>query len=393
MAPTGEDLTEYRSRLARVRQAMSQEGFDVLLVVDDDDQDKPPRGDTRYLCNFSAGNRKQAVILPLEGEPTLVLPPGALHCVPDWAIGRSWIDDMRCTPREGWPPPRGLASDIVLALKERGLEKARIGVCGRQYEEEDKAVRAALPDATFVPAEVVDKRGIRRDLVEKVRAIKSPWEVAYLVNAQACAEIGQAALFEAAQPGIRHNEAIAAGKVAAIRAGADECSVYMSSGTTPWVWGPYRGDLAFQQGDLVSVEFNARVNGYVAQRARAYVLGTTPTIEQDLVLKTGVESQRQMVEHLAVGVTGGFLWDVGLKVVHEADLKHYGRYGHGMGLSIAESFDIMRGDANPIEEGFCIEVHAGLVSPRTKDSVLIGDQFIIQNGRARHLSELAGVTA
>jgi Xaa-Pro aminopeptidase len=271
-----------------------------------------------------------AVLVPADGEPTLIVPPGALNCLPKWATMKSWIQDIRHTPSEEWPPPINLAGDVVETIKSRGFERARVGVCGDFFQE--KEVRARLPQVRFESATKSDSRGTRRDIVERVRAVKSAWEVHWLEKAQSCTDVGIQAFMATAQPGMPHYVAVAEAEYQAKKAGADETMVFMSAGNHPWVWGSYRGDLSFAEGDLVSVEFNARVNGYVAQIARAGVLGKA-TPAQKTLLKAGQESQRRMIERIAIGVTGGELWDVGLGVVHSAGLSHYGRYGPCRGMA------------------------------------------------------------
>jgi hypothetical protein len=65
----------------------------------------------------------------------------------------------------------------------------------------------------------------------------------------------------------------------------------------------------------------------------------------------------------------------------------WGRFGHGMGLSMAEAVDVMRGDDNALDDGHCLELHAGVKDPRSMQSVLIGEQYMIEGGRAVPLSQ------
>jgi Xaa-Pro aminopeptidase len=336
---------------------------------------------------MGSGHRPFAVVVSDKRDPTLVVPPGALNCIPKWAAKNSWVSEIRCTERDSWPPPLGLVDDLVPALQDHGLARGRIGTCGEIRELE--GLRQRLPDAQFTPATVGTGRAGRRDIVERVRAVKSAWEVEYLEQAQRAADAGMRAFMQEVRPGLKQTLVVTRAILAAQEAGADEANVYMSAGTDPWVWGPYRGDLTFSEGDLVAVEFNARVNGYVAQIARSGVLGRAPTASQRRVMEVGRTSQRRMIERIRPGITGGELWDTGLEPVKQAGLEPYGRYGHGMGLSLAEAFDILARDNGSVQEGFCIEVHCGLYDPSTMASALIGDQLMVRNGTAELLSAVS----
>ena len=377
---------EYQRRLARVRELMAEDGFEVLVVADNDDFFHLPGGHTRYLTDFSLGTRAHvAVVVPAEAEPTLIVPPGPLDCLPLWAEAHSWVRQVRSTPVPGWPPRENLAKDIADTIEVHGLAAFRIGFCGHLPEGEELYRR--LPKARVEPAIRIDARGVSRDIIERARAVKSPWEMACLGEAQRYCDAGIQAFMAAALPGVRQDRAIAEAEYQAKRLGAEETLVIMSAGTRPWVWWPYRGDFAFREGDLVAVEFNARARGYVAQIARSWVIGK-PTPNQLHVLETAREAERRMIDGIAIGITGGEIAEIGLQVVRQAHLAPFGRYGHGMGLCMSESFDVMAGDDGQVQEGYCIEVHAGVINPDTMDSALIGDQLFVREGNVQYVSPL-----
>ncbi len=375
---------EYPRRLARVRELMAEDGFEVLVVTDNDDFFHRPAGNTRYLSNFSLGTRAHvAIVVPIEAEPTLIVPPGPLDCLPRWAEAKSWIGQVRSTPVPGWPPRENLVKDVADAIEADGFAASRIGLCGELPEQEELYRR--FPKARIERAVRIDARGASRDIIERARAVKSPWEMACLAEAQRYCDAGIQAFIATALPGVRHDRAIAEAEYQAKRLGAEATEVIMSAGNRPWVWWPHRGDFAFREGDLVAVEFNARTQGYVAQIARSWVIGK-PTPSQSHILEATREAERRMIDSIAVGITGGDIAEIGLQVVRQAGLAPYGRYGHGMGLCMSESFDITPGDDGQVQNDYCIEVHAGVVNPDTMESALIGDQLILREGKVQYLS-------
>jgi len=387
-AQAGTDRAEFERRLAAVRELMSAEGFDLLIAADNDSW-LLPGGHVRYLSNFTVGNlagmaEYSAAIVPLQGEPVLVIPPGPRVCFEAWAEATAWIANVRTTPPTGWPPAHNLFDDVVAVVRENAGGGSRIGMCGT-FPGANGLV-AELSDMDVAAAAVVDARGVARDIVERAREVKSPWEVVRLREAQAYAEESVKTFMDAVEPGRKQIRAVAEGEWRAKELGADEAMIIMSSGTAPWVWWIYQGERRFSAGDLVSMEGNARVGGYISQLARSGVIGDATPVQQ-AVVGTATAALEAMIARVAPGATGGDLWDAAVEVVNEAKLATWGRFGHGMGLSMAESFDVMPGDDRPLREGHCIELHAGVIHQESEQSALIGDQYLVQNGKAVPLSE------
>ena len=76
-------VAEYRERVSSVKRGMGESGIDILLVT------YPPN--VLYLSGFQTFSNYggECVILPLEGEPTLVVHPPELG----GALLHSWIED------------------------------------------------------------------------------------------------------------------------------------------------------------------------------------------------------------------------------------------------------------------------------------------------------------
>ena len=177
----GYSLPERDRRWNAVRAAGQVAGFDCIFVPIGDGLD------ARYLTQL----RNSAVVLPTDGRTPIV--------VADRGASNAWVPEPRHTVRV-WGPP------MADALKEAGMERARIGVVGlhggrlSHVRLPDGAVnhtafahvREALPDATFEDA---------TDVVGFVRAVKSAEEITCLRHAARIAEAGVEKLVELARPG------------------------------------------------------------------------------------------------------------------------------------------------------------------------------------------------
>ncbi len=383
-----DDRAEYERRLVAVRAAMSRDGFDAIVAVDSGDW-LPPTGNARYLSNFNIGNMVNAVsgvavVVPLHGEPTLIVPQGPLGCFAEWARATSWIARIQSSPTVGGPLGQAFDGDVVIALKEAGLERSRIGVCGAFPGSSDLAFH--LPRADIAPAIEVDGGGTPRDLMERVRRVKSPWEIERLRQAQRCTDVAITAFMRGVEPGRRHAACAAEADRASIEAGAEQALTIMNCGTDPWMWWHIQGERRFSANNVVSLETNARVGGYVAQIARSGVLGRENNSQRAL-REVANDSLRAMVERVRPGATGGDLWRAGETVVRNAGLRPWGRLGHGMGLSMDEGFGIVPNDDYALEEDVCLEIHASVWDPETHETYLLGEQYLVKNGGAEGLSD------
>jgi Xaa-Pro aminopeptidase len=194
--------------------------------------------------------------------------------------------------------------------------------------------------------------------------------------------VGLDALEAAIKPGIRQTAAVAAAEYIVKEQGADETFVFMGAGT-PWVSGLRRGDLIFEEGDVLSLEFGARYHGYVGEVCRTVFLGQ-PSEEGLRALDTAKAALERMLEMLKPGVTGDQVYRAGWEEVERRGTKyHTSNWGHGRGLLTNEGFLIEEGDETPIPEGVYGIVHPFLthmdvVTGRGLFNVLWGDPWILR---------------
>lgn len=159
------------------------------------------------------------------------------------------------------------------ALAEKGMQAGRIGI-------ELSAVSArgyrALADA-LAPAQLVDGTGIAR----RLRAAKSPEEIALLRGAVAVAETGIVAVRDAIGVGVSRNDLGVVWADAVTSAGADQPMTghweYISVGADPW-----GGDAVAATGDLVKVDVGCLMRGYTSDSGRTFVVGQARRLQTDL---------------------------------------------------------------------------------------------------------------
>lgn len=330
-------MPEYERRLAEVRKGMGERELDALLVTTPEN--------VYYLSNHHtpAYDAFQALLLPREGDPVLIVP-----LIEELiARGHSWV--TRCTTYQH-------GQSLLLATREAlmtaGLERGRIGIEKGSlfmpvlfYER----LRDALPHAGLA-----DGSG----LVERLRAVKSPQEIAYIRQAARVAEAGVRAGLEAVVPGRTDLDVAAEVHQAIIRAGGEYMSyppfvaVGPRSSLAHNTWGGRR----LETGDVVFLEISGVVQRYGAALMRCAVLGP-PSAELERRNAIVHEVLETNIAAIRPGRTSG---DVD-RVCREAFAKHgyrvLKRAGYSMGVNFPPGWgegavlDLSDGNPTVLEPG------------------------------------------
>ena len=246
-------VQEYRGRIEGVRAAMREADVDVLLVR------HPPN--VHYLSGYQsfAMYNGECVILPLEGDPTLVVHPPELGT----ALLHTWLDQAH-----GYPSARREEYQARL-LAEQGLDRTRIGV--------EMSLAGMTPDSlatlsdALPHADIVDGSG----LVATVKTIKSEQEIEYLRQAARITDAGILAAIEAAGEDRTDNDAAAAGNRAMFHAGSEYMCIspIATSGRRSGILHSTHKRVPLSRGDSLCMEFGACVQRYTAPMMRTVSIG------------------------------------------------------------------------------------------------------------------------
>ncbi len=243
---------EFDARLARLRARLAQAGVAVGLFDEIEAM--------AWIGGYGSSlNRWRCLVVPLDGDPFILI--RALDA--SVCRGQSWVPEI--LSYQDWENPMPA---LAGALAARGLTAARIGLDHNSYAmslARFDALRAALPDATFADI---------GPLVNELRLIKSPAEVALLRRAAGIADHAIAAAAAACRPGGTHRDAARAAMACFIDHGADPSPPGPITAVTGWdfLHGPL-GDQVLAAGDMVHVELTPRIAGYSARIMRCVSLG------------------------------------------------------------------------------------------------------------------------
>jgi Xaa-Pro dipeptidase len=249
------DASEYEARQATLRARMDERGLDAVLLSGPENQYYVTGYETTGFHSFP-----QTLIVPRTGRALLVtrrIEEG--NAAVAYALeSRGYRDDE--------DPARVLAltlRDLGLAERMLGVEKAVPWLTVRLFE----GLQQAVPRARFV-----DVSG----LVELMRAVKSPAEIAYMRQAAAAVAAGMRAGLAAMREGANEREIAAAVFPARILAGSHfvRNPTYITAGPRSALAHATWLGKTLARGDVVFLEMGANVRHYDAALARTGVVGS-----------------------------------------------------------------------------------------------------------------------
>ena len=333
-------VSEYRERVSSVKRGMGESEIDILLVT------YPPN--VLYLSGFQTFSNYggECLILPLEGEPTLVVHPPELG----GALLNSWIEDHAC-----YPPESSRGSYLATILHERKLSDARIGA-----EKKTQGVPAQYWDhlRTELPkARLVDGSG----LVEAVKTIKSSAEIEHVRAAARMTSAGVEAAIGAAHEGATDNDLAAAASQAMIAAGSEYMclSPIVTSGCRSGILHSTHKRNRLCRGDVALLEMGACVQRYTAPTMRTVSIGEPPT-EARKMAEACLQALHNVLNTIRPGIAADAVAQAGWEGLKEAGEEYvfHGNFGYAVGAGFPPTW----GDGTvAIESGVVTILQPGMV--------------------------------
>ncbi|MEU8011430.1 M24 family metallopeptidase [Micromonospora parva] len=327
-------------RLIAAQRATAAAGLDALLLT--------PGSDLRYLTGYDAhaGERLTCLVLPAEGEPTLIVPRlerPAAEASPAPATGVRIVDHV-----DGSDP-----YPLVVAALDGPV--AAVGLADRMWAEQVLALRAALPGAA---------QRLAGEVLRELRIRKSPAEVAALAEAGAAIDEVHLRMGEWLRPG-RTEAEVATEIAAAIRAAGHVSVDFVIVAAGPNGASPHHGtsDRPIGVGEPVVVDIGGTMpSGYRSDCTRTYLAGgpaPADFLDYYAVLR---DAQRTAVEAVRPGITGAAADAAARAPIAAAG---YGpaflhRTGHGIGLDGHEEPYLVAGNDRALEAGMAFSIEPGI---------------------------------
>ena len=155
------------------------------------------------------------------------------------------------------------------------------------------------------------------------------------------------------------------------------------------------GEREFEQGDLVVLDFGARVGGYCSDMTRTVVVGQA-TDEQRRIYETVLAANEAGLAAVRAGLTGAEIDEAARSVIAAAGLgERFGHgLGHGVGLEVHEAPRLGPRSEDILASGAVVTVEPGVYVPefggvRIEDlAVANEDGCVVLSHSAKDLIEL-----
>jgi Xaa-Pro aminopeptidase len=288
---------EMARRYAALREKMREHGLDVAIVAGGPNHWSFGSGMLWLTGHWEWHAVANYVVVPLEGEPTLVYSMGGTHLEAVRREVAGAISDVRHS--------RGgrFAEGMVERIKELGLERGRIGLLEidprfRDYLPVNQffALKEGLPEAEIV---------FTRNLMHELLSVHSDEELECIRVAGQLCQKAMEAIVERARPGVTDYQLKAAATHAILDGGGDVDFVIL--GSTPMaepkmIFGnPRPSGRVLQQGDLVMMELAAAYRGYSAQIGSPICVGKPPAPVRQFFDEVVLPGFELLVDEVAPG--------------------------------------------------------------------------------------------
>lgn len=359
-------VDEIDRRVSRLRSAMEHEGLSGYVSV--------APSNILWLTNFAnyVHERPFILIVPITGQSTFLVPRLELDHVTRRAIGA-----IEFVTYPEFPAPEGKRwNDRLPALIPTG---GKIGV------------ETMAPGAL---TRIVGNRAEPVDLVERLREIKSDYELGRIAYSCRLLSEAHADLMAMARPGMSQNDIDGTiRKSIHARMIADNPSVNPFA-TSVMTMIQNRGashdphnftdlNMRMECGGPNLTVFNAVLNGYGAEIERTFFLESVPD-EARAPFETMMEARRIAFEMTHAGTIMG---DIDRTLNKLFDDRGYGdarrhRAGHGMGVTSHEGPFLADGDEGEIRPGMVFTIEPGIYLPglggfRHSDTVAVTETGLV----------------
>jgi Xaa-Pro aminopeptidase len=348
--PDAPATAPYDDRRRRLRDVLAERDLDAALVTD--------LNNLRYLTGFSGSNG--ALLLPVEGAPTFATDGRYI----EQGLAETGLEPRRV---KGALAPKLPALLVELGVRRIAVETHHLTVDQhRALEESDDG-------------EALELTGLGR-AVEELRTVKDATEVAAL--REAC-EVSTRALEQlVAGPILDRTERDLARELdnLMLDLGAEAVGfdTIMASGPNSSIPHHQPSERTVQRGDLLKIDFGARVRGYHADCTRTFVVGAEPTDWQREVHAAVFEAQAVGVKQARPDADTRGVYDAvvaSLEPTGHADKFVHG-LGHGVGLQIHEDPFMGETTTGTLPDRTAITIEPGVYLPglggvRIEDTLIV----------------------
>lgn len=346
-------MEEYQSRMQGARKELAKRNLKGMLVHTPEN--------IFYLTGYQSPGyyMYQCLVVPLEGDPVLVLRRGELSNAETY----SWLPDASVRTYEDTNDPVELTA---VTVREAGISPGELGVETGSWFLPVRHYRKL--EQLLGDYRLVDAQGT----VETLRVIKSPAEIAYIREACAVADASMKAGLDAICAGANEDEAAAEMFSAMIRAGGEYLGMepFISSGYRSGNMHSAWGHKVIEAGETLLLEVAGARNRYHGALMRSAYTGTPPD-EIKRAAEVCIAALEAALETARPGATAGEVDEACRGTIERAGMYDLfrKRTGYSIGIAFAPDWgeghilSLQRDDPRVLEPGMVFHIPPALRVP------------------------------
>lgn len=351
---------ELRQRLARVHAGMKERNVDLLLVYGDSWK----YGHLAYVSHFIPKNRGALAVIPVEGEPALVIqePSRNNH----FSSTLTWIQETHSVGK--------FTQGIGEAVKARGLKPKRVGLAAVEQQLNIREWREL--GKLFENVEWSDMG----DQLNSLRLVKSPVELSLIKETTRILEDALARFEQTARPGQKEYQVMAELEREARRRGVEDFRLLLARSSNPKVGLRPAADSALQKGEAILILVAASYQRYWAELGRTFCLGR-PSEEIANNYELASRVFHRLVEDTKAGNSSisatACLSEVPSPAARDS-LQAYG-LGNGLGLELDEK-PFLGKENGAVKSGMVLTLRTCFTSEQSGSALISRPYLVTESG-------------
>jgi len=323
-------IWEFEDRIKRLQKEIEARDLDAVIIHSNESD----FANVRYLSDYWPAFESAGVVVPIDGEPILLIGPES----ETYARDRSKIKkimkllEYRESAEPEYPGIKIYTFKDVFEEALGGRKVKRLGIIGYAIMPLPVywGLKKALPEAEIVKAD---------DILKNMRMIKSENEVSLLKEASRIAEIAMERVLEKMRPGMTELQVVGIAQEAMYENGAEYEGhpLYVLSGKNSVHAISRPTHKKIRDGEIIQLNIGARVSGYSSSIGRPVCFGRMSE-EMRRLVEAGLELHWETKDLMREGIVANEVVKAFLKSAESKGVIDNVLYGpcHGIGLMEVE---------------------------------------------------------
>ena len=357
----------HRSRIARVRQALSDQDLDALMVSVQENR--------YYLSGFTGEDTQfdeSAGVLFLSADKLVLATDSRFELQ---ARQESPEFEIVCY-KKGLEKELPAITD-AMGIRRLGFESVRLS--HKSHAGYLTALKDADSAVELAPTE---------NIVEDLRKTKSDAEIQATIDALRLAEKAFSHVLDFIRPGMTEKEVAWEMEKTMRELGAQGLSfpVIVASGPNSALPHAIPSDRRLAEGEPILIDWGARLHEYCSDTTRTFVLGR-PDSQFENVFDTVVTARDMAIEAIRAGASGQQVDKIARDYIERRGFKdRFGHgLGHGTGLAVHEAPRLSPIKDDRLEPGMIVTVEPGIYLPGW-GGVRMENQVVVRTDGAQVLN-------